>query len=67
MNIHKNSFENVNFFCSVSKTTITILNKKNKYFKDYGRDIHSKNLKHILIDVIITNSYIGQSLYVFRK
>ncbi len=37
------------FFFSVSKTTVTILNKKIKFFKDYRHescDISSQNLKH---------------------
>ncbi len=34
------------FFLCVSKTTITTLYKKIKYFKDYERDIRSQNMKH---------------------
>ncbi len=43
MNIHKNSFENVNFFAVFQKL---ITND----FKDYGHYIHNQNLKHIFIE-----------------
>ncbi len=49
-NIHKNSFENlfffVSFFAVFQKLPSQTLYKKIKYFKDYGRDIRSQNMKH---------------------
>ncbi len=45
MNIHKNSFENVHFFAVFQKLHHNF-EQKIKYFKDYGRDIRSQNLKH---------------------
>ncbi len=43
MNVHKNCFENVNFFSVFQKQPSQFFSK---YFKDYGRDIRSQNLKH---------------------